>query len=60
MDTEIKVIEALKTLQTTCKNTEDCRFCLLGNKNGDCLVIQKEPIYWTINEDPAEVWRPLI
>lgn len=60
MESAEKIIEALETIKSVCKNTNDCEMCPFYNHyaSNECAIIDTTPENWAINK-PGEVWRAL-
>lgn len=60
MDEQRKIIEALETIKSVCKNTGNCGMCPFYNPcaSNDCAITDTIPENWAINK-PGEVWRAL-
>ena len=47
-----ELIEALITIQDVCANNH-CENCPFGNEVGDCLIVTRRPLDWTITNEPV-------
>lgn len=47
---------ALKLIQSVCKDVVSCEFCPFGNSNGDCLITGDMPSEWRITS-PESIIR---
>lgn len=55
-----EIIQALRVIQETCAEYEDCCMCPFA-KGGDCLVSSEKPRpeQWNLNND-ANIWKAII
>ncbi len=51
-----KILEALETIQTICKQTRSCSECPLRDWNCECMLITQQPYTWRITTEDTS-WR---
>ena len=56
MEEKQEILKALELIKNICKKQEHCDECSFGTRDGYCLIQDKSPEDWELN-DTKPLWR---